>query len=484
MPEPSSALEPDLSLEAQIGQLTHGDHVCMIYENRDEQLAATIPFLRDGLRKNERCVYIADEVTLQEARAALETIGIEVEHESQRGALRLLTQQDAYLQAGDFEPGPTIDFLGKAVDAAQQEGFTGLRVTGEMSWALGCEHGCQRLVEYEARLNRFFPGSRSLAICQYNRNRFSPRVIHDILRTHPQAVVGKHVCSNLYYEPPEAMLSETGMAEKVERMLQQLQRAREIELKVIAFNQEMEAKVAAKTASVEEARDQLQVFCYTMAHDLRAPLRAIETYGDLLIEEFGTQLPPEGAGYLERMRRAAIRVQALVNDLLTYSKILNKDLEPEQIDLAAAVSEIVAEFSQTDLGGRASIEVKCREGVVLGHRATLSVIVGNLLSNAVKFVAKGDTPRLVVSLEDLDDRMRVSVADNGIGVAPAAQDRLFKPFERVHSDRSVEGTGMGLAIVQKGAERMGGTVGMESVPLRGSRFWFELRKAALPAVAV
>jgi signal transduction histidine kinase len=152
--------------------------------------------------------------------------------------------------------------------------------------------------------------------------------------------------------------------------------------------------------------------------------------------------------------------------------------------LAAAVSEIVAEFSQTELGGRASIEVKCREGVVLGHRATLSVIVGNLLSNAVKFVAKGDTPRLVVSLEDRDDRMRVSVADNGIGVAPAAQDRLFKPFERVHSDRSVEGTGMGLAIVQKGAERMGGTVGMESVPLCGSRFWFELRKAALPALAV
>jgi len=151
--------------------------------------------------------------------------GLDVTKEAKRGALRLMTQRDTYLRSGVFDPQLMIALLGSALDEALADGFTGLRVTGDMTWALGPETDSDRLIEYEALLNNFFPGSQALALCQYDRRRFAPEIIRQVLYTHPTAVVGQRVCPNFYYEGPEFVLGRTTESEKVDWMVGQLLRS-------------------------------------------------------------------------------------------------------------------------------------------------------------------------------------------------------------------------------------------------------------------
>src|SRR3712207_766479 len=126
--------------------------------------------------------------TVDEVRRSLHGAGVEVDAETERGGLSLVTKRDAYLRFGRFDPDEMVRFVGQSTEKARADGFSALRITGEMTWALGPEVGCERLIEYEVALNNYFPGSDALAICQYHRQRFSPSVIRDVLRTHPLAI--------------------------------------------------------------------------------------------------------------------------------------------------------------------------------------------------------------------------------------------------------------------------------------------------------
>ncbi len=209
-------------LERQLAALAPGDHLCLIYESRNEQFAAVVPFMRDGLARDEQCLYIADDRTIVEVQQALRQAGVNVDAEEERGALRIVSKRETYLRHGGFDPEAMINLLRAATVEAVARGYTALRATGEMTWALGPEAGTERLIEYEAGLNAFFPGSRALAICQYNRPRFSPEIIHGVLRTHPVAIVGARVCRNPYYENPLDLLAPSPAADQVEGMLSQL----------------------------------------------------------------------------------------------------------------------------------------------------------------------------------------------------------------------------------------------------------------------
>ncbi|HZY30019.1 MAG TPA: PAS domain S-box protein, partial [Candidatus Methylomirabilis sp.] len=216
-------------LERQITELKPGHHLCLIYEDVAQQMAAIVPFVRTGLARGERCLYIADHSTTREVAAALAAAGVDVQRERERGALVLLTKRETYLRGGRFEPEAMIALLRQALEEALAAGFTGLRATGEMTWALGPEVGCDRLIEYEATLNTFLPGARALAICQYDRRRFPPAIMRDVLRTHPVAILGDQVCQNLYYESPDLVLGQISEAERVNRMIANLERMRTTE---------------------------------------------------------------------------------------------------------------------------------------------------------------------------------------------------------------------------------------------------------------
>lgn len=210
------------ALVSAIERLGVHDHLCLIYENREEQFAAAIPFMRIGLERGERCIYIADD---NEAAAIIEAMragGIDVNLSMQSGALSVVTKQETYLKQGFFDPDWVINFLRQITDAAKLAGFSALRVTGEMTWVLGGDPGSDRLLEYESKLNNFFPHNDALAICQYNRKRFSAKTLHGVIETHPIVIYRNNVYPNFYYIPPAEFLDSVDSGKVVDRLLNNL----------------------------------------------------------------------------------------------------------------------------------------------------------------------------------------------------------------------------------------------------------------------
>ena len=206
-------------LTSALERLTVHDHLCLIYATPEEQFAAIVPFVRFGLERGERCIYIADENTGESVLARLRAGGIDADAATHAGALVIASKQDAYLKQGYFDPDWMINFLAESTRDAKAAGYAALRATGEMTWALGGDPGAERLIEYEAKLNRFFPAHDALAICQYNRARFRPEIICDVIRTHPVVIWAGLVCRNFYFVPPDEFLEPNQPSLEAERLL-------------------------------------------------------------------------------------------------------------------------------------------------------------------------------------------------------------------------------------------------------------------------
>jgi signal transduction histidine kinase len=238
----------------------------------------------------------------------------------------------------------------------------------------------------------------------------------------------------------------------------------------------MARAVNAMAARIEESNKALDSFAYTVSHDLRAPLRALEGFSRAVQEDYADRLDDEGRDYLRRMVDAAQRMDQLINDLLAYSRLSRADVQMETVSLEEVVDLCVAEL-------KADPQTRCADVVVdrplpsaLASRTILRQAIANLLTNAAKFVAAGITPRIAIKAHAADGRVRLEIADNGIGMAAEHLGRIFKVFERLHGGEAYPGTGIGLAIVEKGVQRMGGAVGVASRPGAGSRFWIELQQ--------
>ena len=254
------------------------------------------------------------------------------------------------------------------------------------------------------------------------------------------------------------------------------------------FQDALERLVAERTSSLQETTDQLNAFCYAVAHDLKAPIRAQVSLADLLIEDFVARLGAEGIDYLARMRDAAERQGRLVNDLLSHMSLNRADVPLEPLDLAPAVQAACADLQSEIHGLQALVHTESVHGMVLANGASLHLVLIHLVSNALKFVNPGTRPEVSLWTEVQSDKLRGSfvrlwVKDNGIGIPARSLEKVFGVFERLHPREMYPGTGMGLALVKRAVERMGGRVGVESEPGKGSRFWAELQAAA-PAPAL
>ncbi len=209
--EKSAILPENMSTSAdlhkKISILRPGDHLCCIYETEEEHRALLTPYIRQGLERNEKVIYIVDARTAETVLEYLREDGLDPSSCLDRGQLVLHTVSDAYMREGAFIPDRMISFLRQETDRAVGEGYGALRVTGEMSWALRRLPGSNPLIEYEAKLNTFLTGSRCLALCQYDRRRFSPEILLGVLATHPIAVIGTEVFDNLHFVPPEVFLT-------------------------------------------------------------------------------------------------------------------------------------------------------------------------------------------------------------------------------------------------------------------------------------
>lgn len=211
--------DSNTELDAAIGRLTVHNHLCLIYKTQEEQFAAVFPYIKNGLERGEKCVYIADDNTVQVIFTGMLAAGLDIEAALSSGKLSIVSKMETYLKQGSFDPDRMIAFLKHATDEAKAMGFSALRVTGEMTWVLGGDPGTERLMEYEAKLNHFLPENDALAICQYNYNRFSPEVIKDVLSTHPIIIYGGGVYKNFNFVPPDEFLGPKSSAQELDRLL-------------------------------------------------------------------------------------------------------------------------------------------------------------------------------------------------------------------------------------------------------------------------
>ncbi len=239
----------------------------------------------------------------------------------------------------------------------------------------------------------------------------------------------------------------------------------------------LEGVVQARTAELRETNAQLETLVYSIAHDLRAPLRSMQAFSKILVEDYAPHLDDEAIDYCQRIAKSAETMDYLVLDLLSYGKTARSEMETEPVSLEEAWQSALAQYEHDIKQLHATVTTLLPLPWVCAHAATLSQILANLLGNALKFVPEGVAPVVSFRAEESGDHVRITLEDNGIGIPAEYHEKIFRVFERLHRDKR-EGTGIGLAIVRKGMERMGGRVGIESGPPRqGSLFWLELPKA-------
>ena len=232
--------------------------------------------------------------------------------------------------------------------------------------------------------------------------------------------------------------------------------------------------------ALKESNEELEAFSYSVSHDLRAPVRAMQGFARVLVEDYGEKLDEAARDYLDRIVTGAGRMDNLIQDLLVYSRLGHTELSLGPISLKQLLNEITRQISPDLKAKGAVVSVADDLPEVVANKMALGQAVENLITNGLKFVPEGTAPKVRVEAQTIGKLVRLWVIDNGIGIPEEHHARIFRVFERLHTAETFPGTGIGLAIVRKGVERMNGRVGLESSPGQGSRFWIELPAATAP----
>ena len=231
------------------------------------------------------------------------------------------------------------------------------------------------------------------------------------------------------------------------------------------------------TQELKDTNSELEAFSYTVAHDLRAPLLTIQGFAHHLLLTNADHENSYDNDSIQRILKASNNMNLLIDDLLVYSKLKQTELKNEPVNLVDIIEESIVHLEREIRERGAEISWNDQYPAIQGHQNTLVYVLTNLISNAVKYVASNVKPRVSIYTTSSDSFVRLWIQDNGIGIAEENFERIFQTFKRLHSTEKFPGTGIGLAVVRKGVERMGGLVGVESTPGQGSKFWIELPKA-------
>ena len=459
-----------------IDKLRLHDHLCLIYESQEDQFDAIIPFITLGLARKEQCVYIVDDNTARAISDKLRAEGIDVDAAVKSGALAITTKQETYLRNGYFDPDQMIGFLERATDSAKQAGFSALRVSGEMTWALGGDPGVEKLMEYEAKLNNFFPQKDALAICQYNRNRFSPEVIINVIRTHPLVIYGGLVCRNFYYVPPAEFLKPDQSYLEVERLLDNLLAYERNEIALKESKEELElakklleqdiierGKVEEQLRRSEKLLQSLSSQLLTFHEEERKhiaqelhdsvgqTLAALKYSVEYNLNKLRNRLEPE---YIQSLEALIPKIQSAVEEV----DRIGKGLWPSILDdlgIIPTISWFCREFQSTYSGIRIEHEIEIEEDAIPQNiKPAMYRILQESLNNTTKH---SEADLICVSLKKTDQAIELCIKDNGKGFN-VKRTLLPKNYRN----------GLGLISMKKRAEMQGGSFEIKSDKGRGT----------------
>ena len=354
-----------------------------------------------------------------------------------------------------------------ASDAEQIEGW--LRSTSVLSFDI---ESCDRLAAALSRLDRndielvlldlFLPESKGLKTLRRLRERAPGVTVIALTRFEDE-----HASVQALREGAQDYLAKSEISGSL--LLRAIRHA--LERKSIEEqlrNSEERHRTMAELLS--RANVELEGFTYSVSHDLRAPLRAITGFTEILDRDYRSQLDEKAGQYLDRIISAGQRMGWLIDDLLAYSRLGHESLKTEQVKLDDLFAQVVNSLAARIEENGATIELPEELPAIYGHPTLLTQIFSNLLSNAITFHRPGESSRVVVGCRLDSDDCTLSVSDNGIGISPEYLDKIFDIFQRLHRQDEFPGTGIGLAIVKKSVELLGGTVTVDSEEGRGTTF--------------
>jgi len=241
------------------------------------------------------------------------------------------------------------------------------------------------------------------------------------------------------------------------------------------FNDTLEQRVQQRTAELEASNKELEAFSYSVAHDLRSPLRSVDGFSKFLLEHYAGQLDDRARDYLHRMRAASQRMGQLIDDLLNMARLNQIRVRKEPVDLSAMAAEIIEELRRQAPERRVSVEIE-PDMIVDADRTLLHTALWHLLDNAWKFTARQEDARITVDMVTREGECTYRIRDNGVGFDMAYVGKLFQPFQRLHTEAEFPGTGIGLALVQRIIRRHGGHIRAEGAVGEGATFYFTLGK--------
>ena len=275
------------------------------------------------------------------------------------------------------------------------------------------------------------------------------------------------------WERGQAIPCEPGEEQLLEGFILDITGRKKAEAEVRALNEEMEQRVRERTAEYKAINKELESFAYSVSHDFRTPLRAIDGFSEYLINGYSNQLDDMGKHYLKRIRKAALYMSNLIDDLLKLSRVSRADLNRARVDLRKIAAEVLESFSETEQARQVEVTI---EPILItrGDPHLLRIVIENLLGNAIKFSAREEKPEIEVGMIEQAEEKAFYVRDNGVGFNMAYADKLFGAFQRLHGADDFSGNGIGLATVQRIINLHGGRIWAESEVGKGATFYFTL----------